>query len=144
VTAFVDTSVLVAAFYADHEHRAESFDLLQRHKRRELSCAAHSLADFDATVTTMPGVKRVSPAEAVLHLGDLAQRLTPVPVSAAEYLNAAGLAAASGAASGDIFDALIGTAFEKSKAKCFYTWNLRQFQRLSGKIGDRVRIPSLK
>jgi predicted nucleic acid-binding protein len=69
--ALLDTSVLVAAFYEDHEHHTESLELLLRHKKKDACCATHSLAEVYATLTAMPGGKRVSPIEAVLFLGSL-------------------------------------------------------------------------
>lgn len=139
--ALLDTSVLVAAFYEDHEHHDASFDLLLRHKRNDACCAAHSLAEVYATLTAMPGTKRVSPVEAVLYLGSLRERLTCIALEGDEYLMAAELAAASGAASGGIYDALIGQCFLKCRAEWLYTWNLKHFHRLEAKIGEKVRQP---
>jgi len=141
VKAFLDTSVLVAAFYEDHEHHKPSFDLLLRHKRKDACCAAHSLAEVYATLTAMPGNRRVSAVEAVLFLGSLREKLTAISLDGDEYLTAADLAAASGASSGGIYDALIGQCFLKSRAALLYTWNLKHFQRLSSSIGEKVRTP---
>lgn len=140
--ALLDTSVLVAAFYEDQEHHAESLELLLRHKKKDACCAAHSLAEVYATLTAMPGAKRASPDEAVLYLGSLRERLTAIALDGDEYLRAAELAAASGAPSGGIFDALIGQCFLKSRAEFLYTWNLKHFRRFSGRIGEKVRQPA--
>ena len=43
--AFLDTSVLVATFYAQHEHHTPSIDLFLRFDKHDACCAAHSLAD---------------------------------------------------------------------------------------------------
>lgn len=89
----------------------------------------------------MPGVRRATPDEAVLFLGSLRERMTSIALNGSEYLQAAELAAASGAASGGIYDALIGQCFLKSQAEILYTWNLKHFLRLEGRIGGRVRRP---
>lgn len=142
MTAFLDTSVLVAAFYETHEHHADSLELLLRYPKKEVCCAAHSLAEVYTTLTAMPGVRRATPDEAVLFLGSLRERMTSIALNGSEYLQAAELAAASGAASGGIYDALIGQCFLKSQAEILYTWNLKHFLRLEGRIGGRVRRPN--
>lgn len=141
MNALFDTSVLVAAFYEDHEHHRESFAIVAKHKAKDACCAAHTLAEVYATLTAMPGAKRVSPAEAVLNLTSLKERLTLISLNGQDYLDAAELAAASGAVSGGVYDALIGQAFVKSKAKWLYTWNLKHFTRLIGGVGERARQP---
>jgi predicted nucleic acid-binding protein len=141
VKAFLDTSVLVAAFYEVHEHHQASLDLLLRHKREELACAAHSLAEVFATLTAMPGRQRMTPAEAILFLGSLRERLTIVGLDGEEMISAAELAVESGAASGGIYDAVIGQSFRKSRAEWLYTWNLKHFRRLAFGIGEKVRRP---
>ena len=62
--AFLDTSVLVAAFYGDHEHHDSSIELFLRYRKHEACCAAHSLAEVYASLTGMPGKNRATPDEA--------------------------------------------------------------------------------
>ena len=69
--AFLDTSVLVATFYGDHEHHPSSIDLFLRYKKPQVCCAAHSLAEVYATLTGMPGKDRVDAATAFLFLTDI-------------------------------------------------------------------------
>ncbi len=73
--AFLDTSVLVATFYADHEHHSTSIDLFLRFGKKDACCAAHSLAEVYATLTGMPGRRRVSGNEGLLSLGGIRERL---------------------------------------------------------------------
>jgi predicted nucleic acid-binding protein len=54
VKAFLDTSVPIATFYADHEHHAPSIELFLRFAKHESCCGAHSLAEVYATLTSMP------------------------------------------------------------------------------------------
>lgn len=49
--AFLDTSVLVATFYADHEHHSPSIDLFLRFGKKYACCGAHSLAENSLVLT---------------------------------------------------------------------------------------------
>lgn len=48
--AFLDTSVLIATFYADHQFHQPSVELFLRFKKSESSCGAHSLAEIRAMI----------------------------------------------------------------------------------------------
>jgi predicted nucleic acid-binding protein len=141
VKAFLDTSVLVATFYADHEHHRRSIYLFLRFGKKDACCGAHSLAEVYATVTGMPGKRRVSGDEALLFLGDIRERLTLVTLDGREYFQVAAASAASGLASGAIYDAILGHCALKAKAEAIYTWNPKDFLRLSPDIASRVRSP---
>ena len=56
--AFLDTSVLVATFYGDHEHHELSIKLFLRYEKSAVCCGAHSLAEVYASLTGMPGKER--------------------------------------------------------------------------------------
>ena len=139
--AFLDTSVLVATFYADHEHHPPSIDLFLRFRKKDVSCGAHSLAEVYATLTGMPGKRRVSGDEALLFLGNIRERLTLVAFDALEYFQMAEASAAGGLAGGAIYDAILGHCALKAKAEVIYTWNTKDFLRLSPTIADRVKNP---
>jgi predicted nucleic acid-binding protein len=141
VKAFLDTSVLVATFYADHEHHAPSIDLFLRFGRKDACCGAHSLAEVYATLTAMPGKRRVSGDEAMLFLGDVRERLTLVALDEEEYFQMAQDCAAAGLASGAIYDALLGRCALKANARAIYTWNSKDFMRLPAAISRRVKTP---
>ena len=141
--AFLDTSVLVATFYADHEHHPPSIDLFLRFGRRDACCGAHSLAEVYATLTGMPGKRRVSGDEAMLFLGDIRERLTLVALDEEEYFQMAQACAAGGLASGAIYDAILGHCALKAEAKTIYTWNTKDFLRLPSPIAGRVKSPEL-
>jgi predicted nucleic acid-binding protein len=143
VKAFLDTSVLVATFYADHEHHPPSIDLFLRHGRTDVCCGAHSLAEVYATLTGMPGKRRVSGDEAMLFLGDVRERLTLVALDEEEYFQVAQACAAGGLASGAIYDAMLGYCALKAQAKAIYTWNTKDFLRLPAVIASRVKTPEL-
>ena len=139
--AFLDTSVLVATFYGDHEHHAPSLDLFVRFGRKQTGCAAHSLAEVYATLTGMPPRRRVSGDAAVLFLRDIQEHLTLVSLDENEYLQTIEQAAQGGLASGAIYDALIGSCAHKCKADALYTWNTQDFLRLPKSVASRVRRP---
>ena len=86
---FLDTSVLVATFYADHEHHPSSIDLFLRFGKKYACCGAHSLAEVYATSTSMPGKRRVSGDEALLFLSDIRERLMLVALDDQEYFQVA-------------------------------------------------------
>jgi predicted nucleic acid-binding protein len=120
VKAFLDTSVLVATFYADHEHHAPSIDLFLRFGKKDTCCGAHSLAEVYATLTGMPGKRRVSGDEALLFLGDIRARLTLVALDEQEYFQVAEASAAGGLASGAVYDAILGHCALKARAEVIY------------------------
>ena len=139
--AFLDTSVLVATFYADHEHHPPSIDLFLRFAKKEACCGAHSLAEVYATLTGMPGKRRVSGDEALLFLGDIRNRLTLVALDGLEYFQMAEASAACGLAGGAVYDAILGHCALKARAEVIYTWNTRDFLRLPPAIASRVKNP---
>jgi predicted nucleic acid-binding protein len=138
--AFLDTSVLVAAFYADHEHHGPSLDLLVRHGRKGAGCGAYSLAEVYASLTSMPGKHRVSGDEALLYIGSIREFTTVVALSAEESLRALQEGARERAAGGATYDLLLAHCALKANAEHLYTWNVRHFQRFPS-VADRVRTP---
>lgn len=138
---FLDTSVLVAAFYGDHEHHGPSIALLAEQERATGCTAAHCLAEVCSVVTGMPGKDRVNPHEALLFLGDVRQRLAMITLQDAEYFAVLEHAAATAVAGGSIYDAIIAHCALKAKARILYTWNVRHFKRFGEQISSRVREP---
>lgn len=139
--AFFDTSVLVATFYADHEHHVPSLETLLRFSRKDACCGAHSVAEVYSTLTSMPGNRRVSGHEATLFLGNVRERLTLVALDSQDYIDAMESAAAVHLAGGAIYDALLSQCAVKAKAAVLYTWNTRDFLRLGPAIARRIRRP---
>ena len=139
--AFLDTSVLVATFYADHEHHRPSIDLFLLFGKSDACCGAHSLAEVYATLTGMPPPRRVSGDQALLFLGNIRDQLTLVALDEQEYFQVAEAAAAAGLAGGAIYDAILGHCALKAEAEVIYTWNTNDFLRLPQSIAARVRTP---
>jgi predicted nucleic acid-binding protein len=141
VKAFLDTSVLVPAFLGDHDHHERSLDLFLRFDRNQAACAAHSLAEFYATVTRMPGKHRVPGEQAMLFLQDIRLRLRVVSLDESESIAAIERASAHGITGGTVYDALIAACAVKAGASALYTWNVRHFQLLGPDLGGRVKTP---
>jgi len=141
VKAFLDTSVLVQAFYTHYPHHEPSIDLIRRHEKHEIACGAHNLAETYSVLTGMPGKDRVSSAEALLYLADIRDRLTIITLSEQEYFNAIKASSEMGVAGGAIYDALIAHCALKAEAETLYTWNARDFKRLGPPIAARVSMP---
>jgi predicted nucleic acid-binding protein len=139
--AFLDTSVLVATFYADHEHHPQSMDLFLRYRRDDVCCGAHSLAEVYATLTGMPGKWRVSGDEALLFLSDIRERLTLVALDEDEHFQMAQASAETGLMGGAMYDAILGRCALKADARVIYTWNTTDFLRLPSEIRSRVKSP---
>ena len=83
--AFLDTSVLVATFYGDHEYHAPSLEVFLRFGKKDSCCSAHSLAEVYATLTGMPGKRRIGGDAALLFLHDIRDHLTLISLDVAEY-----------------------------------------------------------
>ncbi len=86
--AFLDTSVLVATFYAQHEHHMPSIDLFLRFDKNDACCAVHSLAEIYSILTGRTGRDRVSGDGALLFLGNVRERLTTIALDPEEYFAA--------------------------------------------------------
>lgn len=139
--AFLDTSVLVAVFYGDHEHHDPSLDVFLRFEKNKVCCGAHSLAEVYSTLTGMPGKDRVSGDEALLFLGNIRERVTIVTLTGEEYFKAIEAAAAAGISGGGIYDALLGHCAVIARADTIYTWNVKHFRRVCRRMADHVRTP---
>jgi predicted nucleic acid-binding protein len=142
VKAFLDTSVLIATFYAHHQFHKPSIDLFLRFKKNEACCGAHSLAEVYSSLTGRTGRERVSGDEAMLFLGDVRERLTIVSLDDQEYFKALKASSGLGIAGGAIYDALLGYCAIKAKAQAIYTWNAKDFTRLGPEIAGRVKAPA--
>lgn len=139
--AFLDTSVLVATFYGEHEHHAPSFSLFLRQKRQSGCTAAHCLAEVYSVITGMPGKDRASPDEALLFLDNVRERLSVVALDADDYVQMLKDAAVNGIVGGGIYDAIAGGCAAKAKAETLYTWNVKHFKRLNADVAARVKTP---
>ena len=141
MTVFLDTSVLVATFYGEHEHHEPSLNLFLQQKKSTGRTAAHCLAEVYSVVTGMPGKNRSSPDEALLFLGDVRDRLDLITLDAIEYVTVLEAAASGGISGGAVYDAIIAHCAMKAQAHTIYTWNVKHFNRLGDSVASRVRQP---
>ena len=139
--AFLDTSVLIATFYADHPHHSPSADLFLQFGKNESCCAAHSLAEVYATLTRMPAPRRVSGDQSLLFLTDIRANLSIIALNSDEYFQVLESSGALGLAGGAIYDAVLGHCALKADAETVFTWNTKDFLRLPQVISQRVRTP---
>jgi predicted nucleic acid-binding protein len=133
--------VLVATFYAEHQHHAASIELFRRCDRNDACCAVHSLAEVYGVLTGRTGRDRVSGDEALLFLGNVRERLALIGLDRDEYFAALEACAALGIAGDGIYDGLLGHCALKAATKSLYTWNLDDFRRLGPAIAARVKTP---
>ena len=138
---FFDTSVLVPLFYRDHVHHGSSQELFIRFNQSTGCCGAHSLAEVYATLTRMPGKRRISGEQAMLFIGNIRERLSIVALNGEEYAHALQASAARGIVGGAIYDALLAHCALKSKAQTIYTWNVRHYAQCGPEVVGRVRTP---
>jgi predicted nucleic acid-binding protein len=138
---FFDTSVLVPLFYRDHLHHRPSQDLFIRFDPSTGCCGAHSLAEVYATLTRMPGKRRISGEQAMLFIGNIRERLSIVALSSEEYTDALEASAALGIIGGAIYDAILAHCALKSKAQAIYTWTTRHYSLCGREVAGRLRTP---
>lgn len=141
MTAFFDSSVLVAVFYGDHLHHNSSIERFVSFNRSTGCCGAHSLAEVYLTLTRMPGKHRISAEQAMLFIGSIEERLSIVALSEDEYLEALRSSAALGIVGGGIYDALLAHCAMKAEAEVIYTWNERHYRQCGPEVVKRLRTP---
>lgn len=142
MTAFFDTSVLLAAFSADHEHHEPSLRVFARATKETGCCAVHSLAELYSVTTRMPLPYRLSATEALPLLQNVRKRLTLVQLDADQYLQSLQDAAYRGIVGGATYDALLLACALKAQARTIYTWNVAHFRRALPAAADRIHVPT--
>ena len=128
-----DTSVLVPAVVDQLPNHEAALDALLSYTDAEHAgyCSTHALAECYATLTALPLQRRVLPAEArQLVEESLLGRLTAVPLTRDDYLDAVRRVSHAGLASGVICDALHVRCAERIPVDRVLTCNLADFERL--------------
>ncbi len=141
MTVFLDTSVLIAAARLSDERHKASFDLIRASSSEMVTAAAHTMAEFYASVTGMRPPHRFHPSQALTLLNQFHHKLRWVELSADEVLDAAGRVAALGLLGGIIYDALLLQCARKAGAELIYTWNVRHFQLVAPDLAERIVRP---
>ena len=141
-TFLCDTSVLVAASDAGHEHHAPSLALVSTAIPGRAFCAAHTLAELYATLTATPPPRMRRTVDVLSNVEHAAHVFTPVAVDLDDVRWVLRHAAAANVRSGQIYDALILKAAERAAVETVFTWNVAHFRRVAwpAMIG-RIREP---
>ena len=132
---FVDTNLLVAAFYESHPHHHAARPILERVRagKDEGFVAAHSLAEGYSVMTRLPGESQTLAAVAWQLISEnVVNHFTIVHLSGREYVEILTKASKDGIEGGKTYDLLILAAAEKSNCTRILTLNVRHFQSLAG------------
>lgn len=138
---FFDTSVLVAAFRGGHANHDVSLKCFAAAEKKHAACAVHSLAEVYAVMTSLAVKPLIPPEQALLFVGEVWARLTPISLTAEEYMSALQRAASRGVSGGRIYDSLLLAAATKCNARVIYTWNLKHFQSIAPDLAERIQTP---
>jgi predicted nucleic acid-binding protein len=138
---FLDTSVLIAIAQISHERHIPSRELWNQSVRGHSAISTHTIAEVYNTLTAMPPSLRLAPRDAVLALETFLERLTPVALSAEEYMDTVQRTARLGHSGGMIYDALHLACARKAEADSIYTWNVRHFRLVAPDLADRITTP---
>ncbi|MDX2179174.1 MAG: PIN domain-containing protein [Bryobacteraceae bacterium] len=140
MSAFFDTSVLLAATRMDDPNHDASFSALTA-PHGATATGLHCFAEFYATTTALPRPWRRSPMDAMELIAGLRRKLEVVALDERDYLEVLDQVAALHLASGAIYDALIARCAVKWGASKLYTWNPKHFTRLGARVAKLVREP---
>lgn len=138
---FLDTSVLIATAQVSHERHKPSRDLWNQCTRHTTAVSTHTIAEVYNVLTAMPPSLRLAPRDAVLAVETFLQRLTPVDLSAEEYMETLRHTANLGHSGGMIYDALHLACARKVQAEKIYTWNVKHFQMVAPDMAERIVTP---
>ena len=138
---FIDTSVLISAFRANHPQHEASLTVLSAARKKHSASAAHSLAEVYGVMTVLPVRPVIPPEQVVLFIQEIRERCTLVTLDEGEYFETIRSAAERGFVSGRIYDALLLRCAAKVKAETIYTWNLKDFRTLAPELAPRIRTP---
>ena len=138
---FLDTSVLIAVAQVGHERHAASLEVWNCCSRGKSAVSVHTLAELYNVLTGMPPALRISPHDAVLAIETFLRRLTPIALTADEYVATMRRMAGFGLPGGIVLDALHLECARKAGARTIYTWNARHFQRAAPDLAERIVTP---
>lgn len=138
---FFDTSVLIPVFIEDHEHHEPSLEAFLKADRPNAFCAAHSLAEFYAVITRLPGRHRLSADQALLFIEEIRERLSIVALTSDEYIAAVQDAATLGIVGGTVYDVLLAHCAVKTNTATLLSWNVKHFRQFDLHPIKRVQTP---
>jgi predicted nucleic acid-binding protein len=144
MTAFCDTSVLVAACIRQHPHYHRARPVLESIATGKVAgvMSAHSVAEAFSALTSLPVMPRILPSEAREIVARNFQRhFRLVAVTSRMYARAMDACVERGLGGGKVYDALLMECARASKADRIYTFNLTDFRRLAPDLTDRISAP---
>lgn len=139
--AFLDTSVMIAAFWGDHTGHDASLGVFVEATRETAACGVHSLAEVYATMSALPVRPAPAPEQVFLFVQEVMDRLTPITLDPAEYLATIRELAERGIAGGRVYDGLLLACARKSGAEMIYTWNVKHFRQIAPDLAGHIRTP---
>jgi predicted nucleic acid-binding protein len=139
--AFFDTSVLVAAFWRDHEEHAASLRIFAAARKSNSACSIHSLAEVYSTMSRLPVKPPVPSEQALLFVQEVRARLRLISLEEEEYFEAMQVVADRKFLGGRVYDALLLRSASKCGAQQIYTWNVKQFRAIAPELSDRIQTP---
>jgi predicted nucleic acid-binding protein len=139
----LDTSCLVAAALAQHEHHAATIEGLSRRRAagHTFLMAAHAVTESYAVLTRLPAPHRLAPADAFEILHRNWGRTETIALTAVESWRVVQRHASRGVGGGRVYDGCIAECARKGKAREILTWNVRHFEALSATPAIRVVSP---
>ncbi|EYB67856.1 hypothetical protein DEIPH_ctg032orf0109 [Deinococcus phoenicis] len=135
-----DTSAIVAALTRNHPRFLWADEQVTAADQPAL--CAHSLAESYAVMTGHPQL-RYPPAQVREVLERLSQTWTVLPLTPADYLDAATRCRDLGLQGGAIYDTLIAQAALRASAQGLVTLNAKHFRRLGPDVEVLVRSPEV-
>ena len=138
---FLDTSVLIAIAQVSHERHKLSRELWKQCSWHSAAISTHTIAELYNTLSAMPLVMRLAPRDAALVVETFLQRLTPITLTADEYMETIRRTANLGRSGGIIYDALHLACARKIDAERIYTWNVKHFQMAAPDLAERIVTP---
>jgi predicted nucleic acid-binding protein len=131
----------VPAFVEEHVHHELSLAAFLRADKKTGCCSAHSLLEFYAVITRLPGRDRISSDQVLLLVQNIRERLTIISLSPEDYFAVLEKSAAARVFGGTVYDVLLAHCALKASAEILCTWNVKRFQQFGGEIAKRVQTP---
>ena len=138
-----DTSCMVAAVCAWHEHHARAREEIERRLRRAetMLVAAPTLVEAYAVLTRLPSPHRLSPADALALLeADFIAVGTILALDGEAYVALLRRAPEDGISGGRMYDAVIAACASKTKGTTVLTFNASHFAPFSRR-GVEIVVP---
>jgi len=144
VKIFCDTSVMFAGSFDWHPHYNRAYPILEQAVKRsgDFFCAAHSLAEMYNITTKLRVQPCVQPVAALKTIRDtILAHFQVVTLNINDYHKVLAKCAEDGLVGGVIYDALILQCAETVNPDRIYTFNLRDFQRVSPGLASKIMAP---